>query len=312
MSDDARNLTNAIMGLGPERRVAAEPVSSARIGQFCDVIEDDTPIYRDPEAARRFGHPGQVAPPAMLHSWTLPPLHVRAMATPLLVTVREIFREHGYDAVIATNYTMQHHRYFTVGEKVVETVSLAAISERKETLVGTGHFLTSTHEFAGADSSTAATLQIRVFHFRRNDVLPAPVGRPTLKDHGESPRTTGNAQIPDLTIAITPSLIIAGAICSGDYELVHHDAALARSQGLQDIIMNILTTTGLVSRYVTDWAGPRAMLYHIALALKAPNYPNDRMTLRGEAANGAVAITGRNSLGEHVVANVEYRLEQEA
>ena len=37
---------------------------------------------------------------------------------------------------------------------------------------------------------------------------------------------------------------------------VHHDRDYAQSQGAPDLFMNILTTTGYVTRYVTDWAGP--------------------------------------------------------
>ncbi len=69
--------------------------------------------------------------------------------------------------------------------------------------------------------------------------------------------------------------------------------------------MNILTTNGLVGRYVTDWAGPRASLRKVAIRLGAPNYPGDTMTLSGEVtdiAEGVVSVQvrGANSLGDHV------------
>lgn len=37
--------------------------------------------------------------------------------------------------------------------------------------------------------------------------------------------------------------------------------------------MNILTTNGLVGRYVTDHFGPSAVLRKVAIRLGAPNYP---------------------------------------
>ena len=46
------------------------------------------------------------------------------------------------------------------------------------------------------------------------------------------------------------------AIASRDYQDVHHDPVLAVERGSKDIFMNILSTNGLVGRYVTDWAGP--------------------------------------------------------
>ena len=43
--------------------------------------------------------------------------------------------------------------------------------------------------------------------------------------------------------------------------------------------MNILTTNGLVERYVTDWAGPAAIVRKVKIRLGAPNYPGDTMTM---------------------------------
>ena len=45
--------------------------------------------------------------------------------------------------------------------------------------------------------------------------------------------------------------------------------------------MNILTTNGFVGRYVTDWAGPDALLKSVKIRLGAPNYPGDTMTMTG-------------------------------
>lgn len=64
-------------------------------------------------------------------------------------------------------------------------------------------------------------------------------------------------ELAPLEIAVTRTLIVAGAIASRDYQDVHHDAELAREKGSPDIFMNILTTNGLVGRYVTDRLGPR-------------------------------------------------------
>jgi len=79
--------------------------------------------------------------------------------------------------------------------------------------------------------------------------------------------------------------------------------------------MNILTTNGLVGRYVTDWAGPSARLTHIAIRLGAPNFPGDTMTLSGEvtqvdADSGLVEleIQGKNNLGDHVTSKVGVQL----
>ncbi|HUY85513.1 MAG TPA: MaoC family dehydratase [Acidimicrobiales bacterium] len=119
-------------------------------------------------------------------------------------------------------------------------------------------------------------------------------------------------ELPMLSIPITRTLIVAGAIASRDYQDVHHDAELAKQRGSKDIFMNILTTNGLVGRYVTDWSGPDSIIEKISIRLGAPNYPDDTMQMTGRVASadsssGAVTleITGTNSLGNHVVGTVE-------
>ena len=119
-------------------------------------------------------------------------------------------------------------------------------------------------------------------------------------------------ELGSLTVALTRTLIVAGAIASRDYQEVHHDADLARERGSRDIIMNILTTNGFVGRFVTDWAGPDAIIGSVKVRLGAPNYPGDTMILTGSVTElrpdsrvAVVAVRGVNSLGDHVNATVE-------
>jgi hypothetical protein len=116
-------------------------------------------------------------------------------------------------------------------------------------------------------------------------------------------------ELPPLEIEITRTLIVAGAIASRDYQDVHHDADLARAKGSPDIFMNILTTNGLVGRYVTDHFGPAAVLRRVAIRLGAPNHPGDTMVLTGsvEEVDGdtaTVRILGANAIGRHVTGTV--------
>ncbi len=116
--------------------------------------------------------------------------------------------------------------------------------------------------------------------------------------------------LPALEVPLTRSLIVAAAIASRDYQDVHHDPERARERGAPDVFMNILTTNGLVGRFVTDWAGPDAEVKRIKIRLGVPNYPGDSMTLSGtvSAVDGArvtVDVRGANSLGDHVTGTVE-------
>jgi acyl dehydratase len=125
--------------------------------------------------------------------------------------------------------------------------------------------------------------------------------------------------LPELPIPITTTLIVAGALASRDFTALHHDKAAAQAGGMQDVFMNILTTNGLVGRYVTDWAGPNAVLQRVAIKLGAPNLPGDTMKMTGTVKKkdaGAktieVEVAGRNSWGDHVTGTVVVALPKKA
>jgi len=120
-------------------------------------------------------------------------------------------------------------------------------------------------------------------------------------------------EIPVLEIPLTRTFIVATAIASRDYQDVHHDPDLANEKGSKDIFMNILTTNGIVGRYITDWAGPNAVLRSVKIRLGAPNYPGDTMVLTGsviDKADGVVTVglRGANALGDHVTGTVALSL----
>ena len=125
-----------------------------------------------------------------------------------------------------------------------------------------------------------------------------------------SARPSVGDRLPVLVIPITPTQIVAGAIASRDFQDVHHDRDAAVAKGSPDIFMNILTTNGLVGRYVTDWAGPAARVDSITIRLGVPNYPGDEMTLTGVVrrvepdGRVEVGVTGANKLGDHVTGTV--------
>ncbi len=126
-------------------------------------------------------------------------------------------------------------------------------------------------------------------------------------------------QLPELAIDLTVSLIVGGALASRDYTPVHHDKAAAQATGMQDVFMNILTTNGLVGRYVTDWAGIDAVIKKVSIKLGTPNLPGDTMTLSGSVSEKddsegivVVDVTGKNAWGNHVTGTVKVVLPQGA
>ena len=119
--------------------------------------------------------------------------------------------------------------------------------------------------------------------------------------------------LPELVIAASTTFVVSSAIATRDFQDVHHDRDRAQQRGSKDIFVNILTTTGLVQRFVTDWAGPQAIVRNVAIRLGAPCYAGDTLTFTGQAEPAdpgtggteyLVRVTGRCSLGDHVTGTV--------
>ncbi|RAU92769.1 MaoC family dehydratase [Mycolicibacter senuensis] len=132
-----------------------------------------------------------------------------------------------------------------------------------------------------------------------------------------APTVEVGTKLPELKIYGDPTFIVSTAIATRDYQDVHHDRDKAQAKGSKDIFVNILTDTGLVQRYLTDWAGSKAVIRSIGLRLGVPWYAYDTVTFSGEVtalentADGplvTVKVVGNNSLGDHVIATATLTL----
>ena len=120
-------------------------------------------------------------------------------------------------------------------------------------------------------------------------------------------------ELPPLTIEATPTFVVSTALATRDFQDVHHDRDSAVARGSKDIFLNILTDTGLVQRFVSEWAGPGALIRSIKIRLGVPCYAYDTLTFTGRVVSRdgqdvVVAVSGVDSLGEHVAGTVEVTL----
>jgi hypothetical protein len=139
-------------------------------------------------------------------------------------------------------------------------------------------------------------LPVRVAFARVDDDLTLPAWRPA------------EGMLPDRVIDVTPTFVISSALATRDFQDVHHDRDLAVMRGSKDIFINILTTTGLVQRYVSAWA-PDAAVRAVSIRLGVPCHAGETLTLSGQVTEDdgdeqVVAVTGRCRLGDHVTATV--------
>jgi acyl dehydratase len=120
-------------------------------------------------------------------------------------------------------------------------------------------------------------------------------------------------ELPRFELPVTSTVIVAGAIASRDFMPAHHDADFARAQGAPHMFMNILTTNGYVARFVTDWAGPDAMIRTIKIRLGAPAIPGKPLRFTGRVEKVSeesgervveVSVRAANDLGDHATGTV--------
>ncbi len=97
--------------------------------------------------------------------------------------------------------------------------------------------------------------------------------------------TTNNVHVgdklPELSIPVSATTIVLGAMASRDWRPMHHDKDFANNQGVSNIFLNTPTQALWFERYVTDWAGPYARLGSMQFQMKKSVIPGDTMLFRG-------------------------------
>jgi acyl dehydratase len=249
----------------------------------------------------------------MLGVWTMKGYRETIAPAASANAVLAALAEAGFTATPGVGCKHEYRRELVVGDRVeVETV-VAAVSDEKQTSRGPGYFVTNRSTFRDEAGEHVGTQELTVFALRpqpyRDD--SAPTARRASSD-GVT-RTSEGSALPELVIALDRLGVIACTTACNDFRAGHYDPDIARSLGFADIFTDIPTTTGLVARYVTDWAGPAARLRSIDLRLGVPFFAGDALRLTGSVltqGDGAATlhIEGHTSNGRHVGATAVVQL----
>ncbi|CAN5555731.1 bifunctional MaoC family dehydratase N-terminal/OB-fold nucleic acid binding domain-containing protein [soil metagenome] len=152
-------------------RTGRHPVNQPMVEHWLDALGDTNPIYVDEAAAKAAGHPGIVAPPAMIQVWTMMGLGgVRPDDDPL-GKILELFDDAGYVGVVATNCEQTYHRYLRPGEEVSVTAELTDVVGPKRTALGEAFFITQTITWYGGNDqeNPVAEMMWRIMKFIPSD-----------------------------------------------------------------------------------------------------------------------------------------------
>lgn len=119
--------------------------------------------------------------------------------------------------------------------------------------------------------------------------------------------------LPTWELPITPTVVVSTALATRDFQDVHHDRDRAQAAGSQDIFLNILTSTALCERYVTQWAGPDVVIKGVSIRLGAPAHPYDTLSFAGRVADLSdgpdgsavtIEVTASVAAGDHITGTV--------
>src|SRR6476619_3376337 len=154
--DDILQAAEKVKAEGKSKpRVGRHPVNQPMVDHWLDAMGDKNPIYVDESAARAAGHPGLVAPPAMIQVWTMMGLDgVRPDDDPLS-KILDLFDDAGYIGVVATNCEQTYHRYLRQGEEVSVAAELTDVVGPKRTALGEAFFITQTITWSVGDEDVA-------------------------------------------------------------------------------------------------------------------------------------------------------------
>ena len=157
-------------------QVGRDPVNQPLINNWLEALGDKNPIYVDEEAARAAGHPGIVAPPAMIQVWTMGGLGRRRADDDPLTRMLNLFDGAGYVGVVATNCEQTYHRYLRPGEQVSISAELTDVIGPKQTALGEGYFINQRITWQVGDEDVAE-MNWRIMKFR-----PKEEDKPAVPD----------------------------------------------------------------------------------------------------------------------------------
>lgn len=146
-------------------RDARDPVNLPTIKNWVEALGDANPIYTDEAAARDAGHPGIVAPPAMIQVWTMLGLGGERPPDDPMGPMMELFDGAGYVGVVATNCEQTYHRYLRPGEQVTVVSEMRDVVGPKQTALGEGWFINQ-HTTWRIGDEDVAEMDWRILKFK--------------------------------------------------------------------------------------------------------------------------------------------------
>lgn len=161
----------ACIGIAMGPQCSWDPVNQAMIRHWCDAMGDTNPLYTDPAFAARSRHQGITAPSTMIQAWTMPGYTNRLAPgsggrPDNLEDYFSLLSEAGYVSVVAVNCEQTYFKNAQLGDAIYNTKWLESVSERKQTALGEGYFITELWTFFNQHDEKVAEMRFRLLKFK--------------------------------------------------------------------------------------------------------------------------------------------------
>jgi acyl dehydratase len=94
------------------------------------------------------------------------------------------------------------------------------------------------------------------------------------------------AEIGVVSYPVTRLDLVKYCGASGDFNVIHWNERIAKSVGLPDVIAHGMFTMAQAARFVTDWAGPRAVVTEFGVRFSSV------VVVPDDAAGASIEVSG--------------------
>ena len=160
------------VGVDSERIIGPDNVCRQMIRHWCEVMEDNNPLYQDEEFAAKTKYGSIIAPPTQVQVYTMTPLwpKVERAATPQELIVK-LLADHGYTSIVATGQEQEYFTPMKPGDQISYTISVKEVSPQKKTARGPGFFVTFLYAYVNQRDEKVCdqTFTILAYNASSND-----------------------------------------------------------------------------------------------------------------------------------------------
>jgi len=306
LSEDAKQ---RLRELAKESKPEPAPleVNEYLIRHWCEALEDGNPLYLDADYAKSQGFRSVVAPLgsvmttfAMHFRWPWPPGE------------REPVRHIHYDIKdalnlpvgIITQIEMENHAALQVGDRISISQRLLSVSPWKKARVGEGHFWVMDRLYRNQHGELILRERMTAFGYGRQEGAPLAAGstqggwspaveeviqgektgyRPPVFRHRFWEDVQEGEELPALHMPITFTRCVYLASATRDFSPQHSNREYAQQRSkTKDIFVNTPFNMGMISRFMTDWGGPKSTVRRMNLAMRGNICAGDDMVITGK------------------------------